>query len=211
VHVYDRIEIPPIKPDVTRVRLFGGRCACCGERALAAAPAGLEPGSPFGKSIEALVIYLHYAQAIGLERLRLVLAEIFGLSIPLDALASGSEGALCNILARASAPLSAAAHAIAAQVTAAVVIASDETSVRVMKKTQWEWAELAKVPSMRSVGGRQVRGSRVRRHEGPKHAGEVDQRLGIGDVGHEPPREAHKESLRHQAGRLALDGLGLQA
>jgi len=135
VHVYDRIEIPPIKPDVTRVRLFGGRCACCGERALAAAPAGLEPGSPFGKSIEALVIYLHYAQAIGLERLRLVLAEIFGLSI--------SEGALCNILARASAPLSAAAHAIAAQVTAAAVIASDETSVRVMKKTQWEWVFVA--------------------------------------------------------------------
>jgi transposase len=33
--VYDRIELPPIKPDVTRVRLFGGRCACCGERAIA--------------------------------------------------------------------------------------------------------------------------------------------------------------------------------
>ena len=81
VQVYDRVEIPPIKPDVTRVRLFGGRCACCGERAIASAPAGLEPGSPFGKSIEALVIYLHYAQAIGLERLRFVLAEIFGLSI----------------------------------------------------------------------------------------------------------------------------------
>ena len=135
VQVYDRVEIPPIKPDVTRVRLFGGRCACCGERAVASAPAGLEPGSPFGKSIEALVIYLHYAQAIGLERLRLVLAEIFGLSI--------SEGALCNILARASAPLSTAANAIAAQVTAAEVIASDETSVRVMKKTQWEWVFVA--------------------------------------------------------------------
>jgi hypothetical protein len=25
--VYDRIELPPIKPDVTRVRLFGG-CQC---------------------------------------------------------------------------------------------------------------------------------------------------------------------------------------
>src|SRR5271154_6201897 len=34
--VYDRIELPPIRPDVTRVRLFGGRCACCGERAMAA-------------------------------------------------------------------------------------------------------------------------------------------------------------------------------
>ena len=90
--VYDRIELPPIKPDVTRVRLFGGRCACCGERAVAAAPAGLEPGSPFGRSIEALVVYLHYAQAIGIERLRCVLAELFGLSI--------SEGALCNVLQR---------------------------------------------------------------------------------------------------------------
>ena len=61
--VYDRIELPPVRPDVTRVRLFGGRCACCGERAMAPAPDGLEPGSPFGKSIEALVVYLHYAQA----------------------------------------------------------------------------------------------------------------------------------------------------
>lgn len=129
--VYDRIELPPVRPDVTRVRLFGGRCACCGERAAAAAPQGLEPGSPFGKSIEAIVVYLHYAQAIGIERLRCLFAEMFGLSI--------SEGALCNILARAQAPLEAAASAIAAAVTASDVVASDETSVRVMKKTQWEW------------------------------------------------------------------------
>ena len=129
--VYDRIELPPIKPDVTRVRLFGGRCACCGERTVATAPAGLEPGSPFGKSIEAIAVYLHYAQAIGIERLRLVFGELFGLSI--------SEGALCNILARAQAPLAAAAAAIAAQVTTADVVASDETSVRVMKQTCWEW------------------------------------------------------------------------
>ena len=38
--VYDRIELPPIKPDVTRVRLFGGRCACCGARATALSVAG---------------------------------------------------------------------------------------------------------------------------------------------------------------------------
>ena len=29
VHVYDRIEIPQIKPDVTQVRLQGGTCPCC--------------------------------------------------------------------------------------------------------------------------------------------------------------------------------------
>jgi transposase len=91
--IYDRIELPAVRPDVTRVHLFGGRCACCGARAVAAAPAGLEPGSPFGHSIEAMVVYLHYAQAIGLERLRALMGEMFGLSI--------SEGALSNILARA--------------------------------------------------------------------------------------------------------------
>ena len=67
--IYERIELPPIKPDVTQVRLFGGRCACCGERVTAEAPAGLQPGSPFGSSIAALVVYLHYAHAIGMERL----------------------------------------------------------------------------------------------------------------------------------------------
>jgi len=56
--VYDRIELPPIKPDVTRVRRFGGSCACCGARAIATAPPGLEPGSPFGQSVAALVVYL---------------------------------------------------------------------------------------------------------------------------------------------------------
>jgi transposase len=106
-------------------------CACCGERAVATAPEGLEPGSPFGKSIEAVAVYFHYAQAVGLARLRCLFAEMFGLSI--------SEGALCNILARAQAPLEAAAAAIAAAVTKSHVVASDETSVRVMKKTQWEW------------------------------------------------------------------------
>jgi transposase len=87
--------LPPVRPDVTRVLLFGGRCACSGKRATATAPTGLEPGSPFGKYIETIAIYLHYAQAIGIERLRLVFRELLGLSI--------SKGALCNILARAQA------------------------------------------------------------------------------------------------------------
>ena len=149
--VYDRIELPPIRPDVTRVRLFGGRCACCGERATAAAPLGLEPGSPFGKSIEALVVYLHYAHAIGLERLRCVLDEIFGLAI--------SEGAISNMLARTQPPLTAAATAIAAHVTHASVVASDETSVRVMKKTCWEWVFVTAIAVLHII--RPSRGAEV--------------------------------------------------
>lgn len=129
--VYDRIELPPIAPDVTRVRLFGGKCGCCGRRVVASAPPGLEPGSPFGKSIAALVVYLHYAHAIGLARLRVLLDEVFGLPI--------SEGGLCNLLARTGKPLAAEAAAIAEQVKAARVVCSDETSARVQGRNHWEW------------------------------------------------------------------------
>ena len=129
--VYDRIELPPIRPDVTRVRLFGGRCACCGERVIASAPAGLEPGSPFGQSIAAMVVYLHYAHAIGLERLAALMGEMFAPSV--------SEGALSNMLARAREPLLAATTAISETVTASRVVCCDETSARVSGKTWWEW------------------------------------------------------------------------
>ena len=40
-----------------------------------------------------MVVYLHYAHAIGMERLSLLMDELFSLAL--------SEGAICNILARA--------------------------------------------------------------------------------------------------------------
>lgn len=130
-HVYERIELPPIKPDVTQVRLFGGCCACCGERVVAEAPAGLERGPTFGRSIAALVVYLHYAHAVGMERLARLLAEVFALSI--------SEGAISKILQRAREPMLDATAAIQDTVLASPVVCSDETSVRVSGKTWWEW------------------------------------------------------------------------
>jgi transposase len=129
--VYERIELPPVRPDVTQVRLFGGRCACCGERVTAEAPAGLEQGSPFGQSIAAMVVYLYYAHAIGMERLATLMDELFGLSI--------SEGAISNILARSREPLLDAASTIEKVVLASPVVCSDETSARVNRKNWWEW------------------------------------------------------------------------
>ncbi len=149
--VYERIELPPIKPHVTQVRLFGGRCACCGERVSADAPTGLERGSPFGHSIAATVVYLHYAHAIGLERLALLMDELFSLSI--------SEGAISNILARARAPLLAATATIQAVVLASPVVCSDETSARVKGKNWWEWVfvgTLAVLHIIRSSRGKAV-------------------------------------------------------
>ena len=129
--VYERIELPPVRPDVTQVRLFGGRCACCGERVRAEAPPGLEQGSPFGQSIAAMVVYLHYAHAIGMERLVMLMDELFSLSI--------SEGSISNILARAREPLLAATATIEQVVLTSPVVCSDETSARVKGKNWWEW------------------------------------------------------------------------
>ena len=90
VQAYDRIEIPEITPDVTRVTLHGGVCPCCAKRFKAPPPAGLEPGSPFGPNLRAFVLYLRFGQAIPFERLARLMSDLFGLEI--------SEGALANLL-----------------------------------------------------------------------------------------------------------------
>ncbi len=63
-----------------------------GEAFTARPPPGLEPGSPFGPSIEALAVYLHHCQGIGFERLSALFRDIFGVAV--------SEGALANLLNR---------------------------------------------------------------------------------------------------------------
>ncbi len=131
VQTYDRIEIPEIAPDVTRVVLHGGVCPCCAGRFKAAAPTGLEPGSPFGPNLRAFVLYLRFGQAIPFERLARLMRDLFGLEI--------SEGALANLL-QDSAPAFAAQTSLIKQcLLSSTVLASDETSVRVGKKTFWTW------------------------------------------------------------------------
>lgn len=128
---YDRIELPPITPIVTRVERYGGECAECGATAVAAVADALAPGSPFGRSIEALVTYLRYAHAISYERLHQLLHEVFNLSI--------SEGALANLLSRVEKRLVSPVAEIRAQLQSSSLIGSDETSARVNGVTQWEW------------------------------------------------------------------------
>jgi transposase len=128
---YDRVEIPKIEPDVTRVTLHGGICPCCAGRFKAAAPEGLEPGSPFGPNLRALVIYLRSVQAIPLGRLTDVLFDLLGLEI--------SEGAIVNILNAAAPAFTDQADRIKADLFSGKVIASDETGLRVGKKNWWLW------------------------------------------------------------------------
>lgn len=130
-HAYDHIDLPPIRPVVTRIHRHRGICPCCRRGFSAPAPEGMAPGSPFGPGLAALILHLHVTQAISFERLARLMGEVFGVSI--------SEGAIANILSRAEAPMIVAAEKIADEVRSSPVVASDETTARVMGKTWWQW------------------------------------------------------------------------
>jgi transposase len=134
-HAYDHIELPPLRPVITRIHRHRGVCPSCRRGFSAPPPAAMPPGSPFGPDLTALILHLHLTQAIGFERLVRLLDEVFGVRL--------SEGALANMLARAGTPLTAAAETAAAEVRSSKVVASDETSARVEGKNWWQWVVLS--------------------------------------------------------------------
>ena len=155
-HAYDHLDLPPIRPVVTRVRIFGRRCPGCRRRVRGVPPAALPPGSPFGPSIVALLAYLHHHHAVGYDRLSALLAELFGLRI--------SEGAIANALRRAHRPLDRAGAAIVARLRRAEVIGCDETGARLTTAASgtrmgWEWvlvSDGAVLHRIRPSRGREV-------------------------------------------------------
>jgi transposase len=129
--VYDKIELPPMRPIVTRVEQHAGQCPHCGQAYVAPVPLGMEPGTPFGASIEALATYLRYTHAISYERLSALLAQVYGVPI--------SEGALANLFQRVKTRLDDRVAEILTRLRRSRLICSDETGARVNGRTQWEW------------------------------------------------------------------------
>ena len=128
---YDKIDLPPVAPVVTRVEQYAGRCRCCRGTTLAPVPEGLEPGTPFSVGIVALAMYLRFVQAISYQRLSRLLGELFGLAI--------SEGALDAAFRRGKLHVDADVARILARLRRARVVCSDETSVRIDGRTCWNW------------------------------------------------------------------------
>jgi transposase len=128
---YDKSEIPPIKPVVTRVQQYGGQCGQCGQCYMAPVPVGLEPGTPFGASVQSLATYFRYTQAISYERLVGLCGDVFGLSI--------SEGGLANLFPAVQPRLEARVGELLTRLRSSRLVCSDETGARVQGQTQWEW------------------------------------------------------------------------
>lgn len=128
---YDHIEIPPIRPEVTRVTLMGGTCPHCARAFKAAPPADMPPGSPFGPNFRALALHLRFSQNIGLARLEGLLRDVFRVAI--------SQGGLVNLIRAAAAPFAAQAARLRERLLQSPVLASDETGLRVAGKNAWLW------------------------------------------------------------------------
>lgn len=129
--IYERIELPPLTPYITRVERYGGICQGCQQAYEAPVPVGLEPGSPFGTSVASLVTYLRYSHAISYQRLSQLMSELYGLSL--------SEGAIANLLQRVQGQLATPVAKIVERLRRARLVGSDETGARVNGKNQWEW------------------------------------------------------------------------
>ena len=128
---YDKIDLPKVRPVVTRVERYAGRCGCCGATTLAAVPEGMEPGTPFSVNIVALAMYLRFVHAIGYRRLSRLMLDLFGLPI--------SEGALDAAFRRGKPRFDADVAAILARLRRARVVCSDETGVRINGQGHWNW------------------------------------------------------------------------
>jgi transposase len=128
---YDKIDLPIVRPVVTRVERYAGHCTCCGGVTLAPVPVGLEQGSPFSVNILALAIYLRFTHAISYRRLSQLFMHLYALAI--------SEGALDAMLRRAKPCFDNEVAAILARLRRARIVCSDETTVRIDGQTHWDW------------------------------------------------------------------------
>ena len=129
--VYDKIELPPMRPMVTRVEPYAGQCPQCGQSDVAPVPVGMEPGTPVGTSIQSLATYWRYTHAISDARLAALFTQVFGLDI--------SEGALANLFQRVKPRLDHRVAAILTRLRSSRLMGSDDTSARVNGQPQWAW------------------------------------------------------------------------
>ena len=128
---YDKIDLPVVRPLVTRVERYAGHCPCCGGVSLAPVPHELEQGSPFSINIVALAIYLRFTHAISYRRLSQLFLQLYALQI--------SEGALDAMFQRVKLCFDDEAAAILARLRRSRIVGSDETTVRVDGRTYWKW------------------------------------------------------------------------
>jgi transposase len=126
---YDKVDLPVVRPVVTRVERYAGHCPCCHGVTLAAVPEGMQEGTPFSVNIMAPALYLRFTHAISYQRLSRMFLHLFALRI--------SEGALDAMFQRAKPCFDNEVAAMLARLRRPRSVCSDETTVRIDGRTHW--------------------------------------------------------------------------
>ena len=127
---YDEIDLPQIKPIIRRHRRLACACATCGETTRAPVPPAAQ-GTPFGRRIHALALYLKTNQLFSYQRLQGVFCDLFGLDI--------SQGALMNMFKRTVPIFAARRDDALVALRRAAVVACDETGMRIEGCNGYQW------------------------------------------------------------------------
>jgi len=128
--VYQQVELPPVKPDVTQYTVVSCRCPHC--HAVNRAPVPVEvAGSPFGPRLQATIAMLSSTYSLSRRNVVAILKDLYGIDISLGAL----QGA-CETVSEAVAP---AVTDVRATVTASSSIHLDETGWWEKKDRTWVW------------------------------------------------------------------------
>ena len=161
VSVHKRIELPEVAPVVERHRRLAVTCPGCRTRVPAPRPAGAA-ASLFGPRLHATAVYLKTFQALSYERLQRALLDLFGLTV--------SQGGLTNMLRRAEARFATGREAALSALRRAVVVASDETGVRIEGSNGYHWVFRCEQAVVHHAATGRLRGPR---HHGRAPAGGV--------------------------------------
>ena len=125
--IYHEIDLPEIKPVVTRHHVLTYRCNCCG--ATYQDPGFQGHKVQYGPGIKGLAIYLKDYQLIPYKRLSELFKDCFSCSV--------TEGSLANFMNQAQDNLSDFKDFVKMNLQASAVLHGDETGMRVAGQTHW--------------------------------------------------------------------------
>ncbi len=123
------IDLPVLRVWVTEHRVEEKRCPVCSHRTRAAFPRGVDAPAQYGKSIEALAVYLVEGQAVPYARASHLLQDVLGVQL--------SAGSIASFVRTCHRELAEVETQLKAALTTAGVIHQDETGLRVGKAGQW--------------------------------------------------------------------------
>jgi transposase len=130
-----QVDLPELRPTVTRITVAVGRCRSCGRRVQGRHPEQASDalgaaGSQVGPTAKGWVAWLHYGLGLSFAKCARLLARL-GIDV--------TAGALCQAAQRAGTDLVPVQAEIVRRVNDAEMVVMDETGWRVGGRSAWVW------------------------------------------------------------------------